>query len=237
MGDKQTDSGAGSEARSAASSADQRAVDAWNQVGIYMETAQETWTRLAKRNFDFWKEVSGSLKNGPVNADTLAANAGRAVSAAMETAQDLWLTAVEPPRREVYAQTLPTAFVYFSKVSADTGGDASGHQETTYDNPDPVHIAVHHQRETLPETAKITISGNPTDPAASAADALAALTDRLRVHREGSARSYLLEVINPGGHLDPGGAGVPELVPGTYVGLVYLTDPPLPLANLRVVVE
>ena len=220
MSDKQTES-----------SGDRRAVDAWNQVGIYMETAQETWTRLAKRNFDFWKEVSGSLKDGPVTADTLAANAGRAMSAAMETAQDLWLTTVEPPRREVYAQTLPTAFVYFSKVTGSTEGGASGAEENKYDNPDPVHIAVHHQREQLDETAKITISGNPTDPSASAADALSALTARLHAHREGTARSYLLEVLNPG---DP---DVKKLVPGTYVGLVYLTDPPLPLANLRVVVE
>ena len=231
MSDKQSDSGTGSGASSAATSADQGAVDAWNQVGIYMETAQETWTRLAKRNFDFWKEVSGSLKDGPVNADTLAANVGRAMSAAMETAQDLWLTTVEPPRREVYAQTLPTAFVYFSKVSADIDGKASGSQENTYDNPDPVHIAVHHQRENLDQTAKITISGNPADPDDSAADALSALTARLRAHREGSARSYLLEVV------DPGDKDAEELVPGTYVGLVYLTDPPLPLANLRVVVE
>ena len=41
--------------KSKAPTADQQAVEsAWDQVGIYMETAQETWTRLAKRNLDLW---------------------------------------------------------------------------------------------------------------------------------------------------------------------------------------
>lgn len=203
------------------SAADQQAVkDAWNQVGEYMETAQQTWTRLAQRNFDFWKGVAGSLRTGPVTADTLAANTARGMSVAMETAQDLWLTAFEPAQREVYAQTLPTAFMYFAK-SPQSGG---------HGNPDPVHISVNHQRETLADAAEITISGNPTDPDASATAALRALELRLRAHREGTGRSYLLEALDFGGEES-------RLIPGTYVGLIYLIGPPLPLANLRVVVE
>lgn len=201
--------------------ADQRAVDdAWNQVGVAMETAQETWTRLANRNFDFWKEVAGTLRSGPVNADTLAANTARAMTVAMDTAQDLWLTTVEPPRREVFAQTLPTAFMYFTKNPEDPD---------TYDNPDPVHIEVHHQLENLAPEAEITISGNPSDPKESPAAAVGALQARLRAHREGHTRSYLLETLNPES-ADP-------LVSGTYVGLVYLKSAGLPLANLRVLVE
>lgn len=210
------------EKKSTTSTADQQAVkDAWNQVGIYMETAQQTWTRLAQRNFDFWKDVAGSLRTGPVTADTLAANTARAMSVAMETAQDLWLTAFEPAQREVYAQTLPTAFMYFTKNPDQSGG---------HDNPDPVHIPVNHQRETLADSAEITISGNPTDPKASASKALRALDLRLRANRDGSARSYLLEALN----FDTAES---KLIAGTYVGLIYLTGPPLPLANLRVVVE
>lgn len=194
--------------------------DAWNRVGVYMETAQATWDRLAKRNFDFWKEVASSVQGGQVTADTLAENTAKAMSVAQETMEDLWLTLVEPPQREVFVQVLPTAFLFFDKVEA---GD-----ETIYTAQDPVHIPVKQQRDDLPATAELTLSGNPSrhvDPT----EAIAALTDRLQVVRVPGSRSYLLETITPP-DADP-------LVPGTYDGLIYLTKPTLPLANLRVVVE
>lgn len=196
--------------------------EAWNRVGVYMENVQSTWDRLAKRNFDFWKDVAGSLKEGPVDADKLAANAARAMTVAQETAEDLWLTMVEPPQREVYVQVLPTAFLFFDKITNAPDG-------VRYTAQDPVHIPVNHQRQDPPARAEITLSGNPTDPAVTSAEAIAALTARLRAHREGRSRSYLLETIEP--------ADGPPLVAGTYDGLIYLTNPTLPLANLRVVVE
>lgn len=196
---------------------------AWNDVGVYMETVQETWNRLANRNFDFWKEVAGSLKAGPVTANTLSTNVARAMSTALETSQDLWLTMVEPPRREVYAQALPTAFLYFERTTVESG-------KSVHDaSPDPIHIPVHHQRTNLEAQAEITISGNPSDSEESARDALDALKERLTARRDGNARSYLLEALKP--------ADAKPLIPGTYVGLIYLLDPPLPLANLRVVVQ
>jgi hypothetical protein len=194
--------------------------EAWNRVGVYMETAQAVWDRLAKRNFDFWKQVAGSVQDGKVTADTLAANTARAMSVTQETMEDLWLTLVEPPQREVFVQVLPTAFLFFDKVEA--GGTVS------YSAQDPVHIPVKQQRDDLPEKAELTLSGNPTRHADATA-AIAALTDRLQVVRVPGARSYLLETITP--------ADVGPLVPGTYDGLIYLTKPTLPLANLRVVVE
>ena len=203
---------------------DQRSVDeAWNRAGIYMENVQATWDRLAKRNFDFWKDVATSLKSGPVDADKLAANSARAMSVAQQTLEDLWLTTVEPPQREVYVQVLPTAFLFFDKIT-DTEGNRR------YAAQDPVHIPVNRQRQgDLPAAAKITLSGNPLDPAASAVDAITALTDRLEAVLEPGARSYLLQTIV---RQDAG-----ALVPGTYDGLVYLIKPTLPLANLRIVVE
>lgn len=194
--------------------------DAWNRVGVYMETAQATWDRLAKRNFDFWKEVAGSLQDGKVTADTFAANTARAMSVAQETMEDLWFTLVEPPQREVFVQVLPTAFLFFDKV--ESGG------EPVYTAQDPVHIPVSQSREGLPDTAELTLSGNPSR-GADAATAIQALTRRLQVRRVPGARSYLLETVTP--------ADVGPLVPGTYDGLIYLTKPTLPLANLRVVVE
>lgn len=205
-------------------SEDRRTVDqAWNRVGVYMETIQETWDRLARRNFDFWKDVASSLKTGPVDADKLAANSARAMTVAQQTMEDLWLTMVEPPQREVYVQVLPTAFLFFDKVT-----DAEGNQR--YTGQDPVHIPVKHQRRgELPVTAEITLSGSPVDPTANAADAIQALTDRLVATRQPGTRSYLLQTIT---HAD-----ARPLVPGTYDGLIYLIRPTLPLANLRVVVE
>lgn len=208
---------------------DQRTVnDAWDRFGTFMQTAQSTWDRLARRNFDFWKDVSGSLKSGPVDADKLAANSARAMAVAQETLQDLWLTLVEPPQREVFVQVLPTAFLFFDKIT-DAGDEDPG-DEPRYAGQDPVHIPVNHERQgELPDAAQITLSGNPSDPAMPAALAIRALTDRLRVVKQPGSRSYLLQTI------DTGVAG--GLVAGTYDGLIYLTNPTLPLANLRIVVE
>lgn len=203
---------------------EQRTVDeAWNRAGVYMENVQATWDRLAKRNFDFWKEVASSLKSGPVDADKLAANSARAVAVAQETLEDLWLTMVEPPQREVYVQVLPTAFLFFDKIT-DTEGIRR------YAGQDPVHIPVNRERQgELPATAKITIRGNPLDPSASAVEAITALTDRLEAVRQPGARSYLLQTVARN--------AAKPLVPGTYEGLIYLIKPPLPLAHLRIVVE
>lgn len=196
--------------------------DAWNRVGIYMETVQATWDRLAKRNFDFWKDVAGSVRDGRVTADTFAANTAKAMTLAQETMEDVWLTLVEPPQREVYVQVLPTAFLFFDKISTDQ-------EEVSYTAQDPVHIPVKQQRDDLPESAELTLNGNPTMPDADPAAAINALTERLQVTRIPGTRTYLLETITP--------AKAGRLVPGTYDGLIYLTKPTLPLANLRIVVE
>lgn len=194
--------------------------DAWNRVGIYMETMQATWDRLAKRNFDLWKEVAGSVRDGRVTADTFAANTAKAMIVAQETMEDVWLTLVEPPQREVYVQVLPTAFLLFDEISTDQG-------DVRYTAQDPVHVPVRQQRDNLPATAELTLSGNPTGSEAGAA-ATAALTARLRVTLMPGTRIYLLETITP--------AKPVPLVPGNYDGLIYLTKPTLPLANLRIVV-
>lgn len=195
---------------------------AWNRVGVYMENAQATWDRLAKRNFGFWKDVAASLQDGPIGADKLAGNTARAMTVAMETMDDLWYSLVEPPQREVYVQVLPTAFLFFDKVEDPQGGHH-------YTGQDPVHIPVTRERDGLPDKAYITLGGSPLDPKADPTAAITALTDRLVAWKEPAARSYLLETLLP----EP----TKDLVPGTYDGLVYLIRPTLPLANLRIVVE
>ncbi len=202
-------------------SADQQAAQAaWDKVGRYMEGLGAVGERVVQRNFTFWKDVAASLQSGPMDADKLAAATGRALVAAQETAEDVWLSLVEPPQNEVYVQILPTAFLFFDHI-------AGSRRHTLLD---PVHIPVNPQRKgDLPASAEIALNGGPGDGSARAAEAVGVLTDRLRTSLIPGTRSYLLETVEQG--------DVPPLVPGTYDGLVYLTKPSLPLANLRVVVD
>lgn len=217
---------AGGKPTDAKATADQQAVGAaWDRVGSYMESAQSIWDRMARRNFDLWKDVSGSLRSGPVTADSLAANSARAMAVAQETMEDLWTSLVDPARREVYVQVLPTAFLFIDRLT-----DPSDADKQRYAAVDPVHIPVDPRRKgDLPATAEIALNGSPLTPGGDPAKAVTALVARLRVTRQGASRNYLLETVT---------AGVPtELIPGTYDGLIYLTEPPFPLANLRIVVE
>jgi hypothetical protein len=204
----------------AASDDQQAAQDAWNRVGRYMEGLGAVGERVVQRNFTFWKDVAASLQSGPMDADKLAAATGRAMVAAQETAEDVWLSLVEPPQSEVYVQVLPTAFLFFDHV-------AGSRRHTLQD---PVHIPVNPRRKgDLPATAEVALNGSPTDGSVDTAEAVRVLVDRLRTSLIPGARAYLLETVEQG--------EVPPLVPGTYDGLVYLTKPSLPLANLRVIVD
>jgi hypothetical protein len=198
---------------------DEAARAAWDRVGRYMEGLGAVGERLVQRNFTFWKDVSASLQSGPMDADKLAATTARAMVATQETVEDIWMSLVEPPQSEVYVQVLPTAFLFFDQIG--------GNRHTLQD---PVHIPVNPQRKgDLPVSAQIALNGSPTDASVDAADAVRVLTERLRTSLVTGARSYLLETVQQG--------EVPPLVPGTYDGLVYLIEPSLPLANLRIIVD
>lgn len=198
-------------------------VAAWNQVGVALETMQTTWTRLADRNFGLWKDIAASMQDGPITASKLAGNAARAMTTAIETATDLWASAVELPQRQIYAQQLPTAFLFFQAVPDENG-------KHHYAGQDPIHLPVSRERKDPPAEAMFTLSGTTAEQDTPLDDALNALRAHLVIRLKPGVREYLLETVR----LDQD----PALVPGDYEGVIYLPGSTiLPLANLRVVVE
>ena len=99
----------------------------------------------------------------------------------------------------------------------------------------------------LPEAAG---AGSPPEAAepgtsleghvATSEDGVTRLLECIVARREGTSPVYVVETLNRrivGGGVDPDAAVYEGLVPGVYDGIVYLIDPPLALANLRILVE
>jgi hypothetical protein len=162
-----------------------------------------------RRNMVLWSDVSRHLRSDRYTADEMAADAARALAVAVDNATDIWSILARIPEREQVAAGLPTAFLYFAR--RDRGA-------TTHIPPEPVLLPCPSQTaDDLPDRAQISLNG----PSPEGVQALqACLVARLQV-----PRTYLLEPHD-----------VKRLVPGVYDGLVFLTDPPHPLANLRVIV-
>lgn len=207
---------------------------AWDRIGQYLQNAGTLGERVIARNLDLWSSVRSHLGSGSYTADAMAADLAKAMVAAQENLEDAWSVVIRPPERERYVQALPTAFLFFNR------GDASTHTLL-----DPVYIPVplSDDRE-LPATAEIALDGTSSeqvDPAAvSPGDSSSAedrssrkgvemLLKRLTARLDGRRR-YRLESVGVGEE-------AANLVAGVYDGLVYLKDPALPLANVRVVVE
>ncbi|MDN5804254.1 MAG: hypothetical protein L0H26_06675 [Microlunatus sp.] len=227
---------------------DEQAIQAaWDRVGRYMQGMGSVGQRMVQRNLTLWTDVAASLSSGPVDANKLAGSAARAIVAAQETAEDLWTSLAEPPQSQTYVQVLPTAFLFFRHVSSE-GSHVTSERTNDYTLLDPVHIPVTLDRHRdLPDRARIALngtrfpiapagptradsgSGKPQESDGSAATAADAIVQRLHATLEAGRRSYLLETVTQG--------SPPLLVPGVYDGLVYLPNPPLPLANLRVIVD
>lgn len=75
---------------------------------------------------------------------------------------------------------------------------------------------------------------------ATSEDGVTRLLECIVARREGTSPVYVVETLNRrivGGGVDPDAAVYEGLVPGVYDGIVYLIDPPLALANLRILVE
>lgn len=207
-----------------AESAERDQTMAWNRVGEFLETSGNLGGRIWRRSFNVWGEVANHLSTGRYRADDMAADTARVMVMWQENLEDAWTLMTRPPQRQRYVGTLPTAFLFFDR--AENGA--------THTLLDPVFIPVPVAEDhDLPPTAEIALDGTSSesivDPEKSSAMAVNALLKRL-VARKDARDRYVLETIKPG-------EDVPELIGGVYDGLVYLKDPPLPLANVRVVVE
>lgn len=208
---------------------------AWDRIGQYLQNTGTLGQRMVARNLDLWGSVRAHLAQGPYTADAMAADVAKAMVALQENVEDAWAVLATPPERERYVQALPTAFLFFDREDS-----------TTHTLLDPVYIPVPvNDDHDLPPTAEIALDGTASEKVApagtgspgEATDAEAdpsgrgvlALVKRLTARLDGRRR-YRLETVGVGDEAD-------DLVAGVYDGLVYLKDPALPLANVRIVVE
>jgi hypothetical protein len=185
---------------------------AWDRVGRFFEDMGSVTQDVFRRNLELWRTVAGNMREDRYTADAMANDAARAMTTAIDNLDDVWTFWTRSPEREQVAGSLPTAVLYFPS----TGEQLEG---ATHSPPAPVRIAVPFKDdEQLPDQAEIALGGATQADAAKVRGVLAA--------RRGRGPSYLLEPYNVG-----------KLVPGVYDGVVYLTQPFRPLANLRVVVQ
>jgi hypothetical protein len=182
---------------------------AWDRVGQLLGDMGAVTQSIWRRNMVLWTDVSRHLRSDRYTPDEMAADAARALAVAVDNATDIWSLLARIPEREQVAAGLPTAFLYFAR--RDRGA-------TTHIPPEPVLLrSPSREADDLPDRAQINLNG----PSRDGVRALqACLVARLQ-----APRTYLLEPHD-----------VKRLVPGVYDGLVFLTDPPHPLANLRVIV-
>jgi hypothetical protein len=182
---------------------------AWDRVGQLLGDMGAVTQTIWRRNMVLWSDVSRHLRSDRYTPEEMAADAARALAVAVDNATDVWSLVARMPEREQVAAGLPTAFLFFTR--RDQGA-------TTHIPPEPVLLrAPSGEADDLPDRARISLSGPDRD-------GVQALETCLAVRLQ-APRTYLLEPH-----------GVKRLVPGVYDGLVYLTDPPRPLADLRVIV-
>jgi hypothetical protein len=214
------------EGRDQSGSGAARAADMWDRVGQYLQGSGLVGQRIADRNLRMWNQVSAHLRSGKYTSDMLLGDAASAANLAMVNTADIWSALTRPPERERVAVPMPSAFLFFDRL------DANSHVLV---DPTLVRVSLPEEQQ-LPKEAAIVLSGGPPvqrvpeepgsgkpplDPAEKLRGYLVALLTGPGVYR--------IDVISR----EP----VVELVPGAYDGLVYITDPPYALANLRVVVE
>jgi hypothetical protein len=191
----------------------------WDRVGQFLQNGSVVGERMATRNLALWNEVSQHLRDGTYSADEMATDAVSALNVAAVNLSDLWSAVTRPPERERVAVPVPTAFLFF---------DRRDDESHVLLDPTVIRVAVP-EGQKLPPHASIALSGGPATPPDSKEPGPAEVLRRRLVATLAEPGVYRLDVISPEPQV--------ELAPGAYDGLVYITDPPFPLADLRVVVE
>jgi hypothetical protein len=199
---------------------------AWDRVGQFLQNTGTMGERIWRRCLNVWGNVADHMGSGRYSADAMAADTASAMVAIQKSLEDVWTTMARPPERQRYVDTLPTAFLFF---------DRPKEKEDVHTLLDPVIIPVApNDDRQLPATALIALNGTSSesekDPDKTSERGVDALLSRLTVRLDDNRR-YVLETVELAGKSASG------LVAGVYDGLVYLKDPPLALANVRVIVE
>lgn len=211
---------------------------AWDRVGRFLQQTGSKGSDIAARNLKLWASISANLKkDDKYTADDMADDLAKSMTTAMNNLSDIWLMLTSQPRQNRLAQSLPTAFLLFDRT------EPQRHRLL-----EPVRIEVDFDLggRKLPPRAKIALNGTATartpkdaepENSAKGVDGLqACLVARL----DDLSSAYFVETVNY--NVDAGARNAQSgdrqgLVPGVYDGIVYLVDPPLALANLRILVE
>lgn len=204
----------------------------WDRIGRLMEQAAASSAELSKKNVALWGQVSSHLRAEKYTADAMADDSAKMMAAAMDNMATIWSLWTTPTRQNNVASVMPTAFLLFDRTGP-----------VQHRLLDPVRIEVPPdvaRGRTLPDTAKIALNGTASVPSGqqvlpgdrTSAEGVGKLLKCIIARRDSPAPVYLLETLNYEISKDD-----PGLVPGVYDGLLYLIDPPLPLANIRILVE
>ena len=206
---------------------------AWDRVGRFLQQSGSKASQMADRNLKLWTSVSSHLKKDEkYTADDMADDVAKSMTTAMNNMSDIWTMLTSEPRQSQVAHPLSTAFLLFRWTGP-----------LRYQLHEPVRIEVDAdlRGRVLPLTAKIALNGTgtPTGQADTYAIGVAGLRKCIVARRVGGSPAYVVETVNyniVGGAADAAPEKYP-LVPGVYDGIVYLTDPTMALANIRILVE
>jgi hypothetical protein len=189
--------------------------ESWDRVGRFFEDMARVGEVVVSRNLKMWSTVSQNLRRRDrYGADEMARDAAVVIGTVLDNVDDIWTSVTRPPEREDVAVALPTVFLYYALKPRPKGG------EPAFALTDPAWIRVPAiDLDGLADAAEIHLDGRE--------DGCEALRARLKATKV-PRRGYKIEDIDPPGT---------ELQPGFYEGIVYVTNPALPLASLQIVVQ
>jgi len=234
----------------------------WDRVGRFMQQSGSTSSDIADRNLKLWSSVSGHLKNGRCTADEMADDIALSISTAMDNLTDVWSTLTNAPAQNALAQAVPTAFLLFDWAGTSRHRLLEpvrievGPLQSRRTLPERARIELNGTRAALSDEEQEAERRGVT--VASSEEGMRRLRERIVAYRDEQSSAYIVADVSrivetpTRGKLDtqpvdtqPSEAGVKSdswfveeaLVPGVYDGIVYLTDPPVLLADIRIVVE
>ena len=218
---------------------------AWDRVGRFLQQSGSKASQMADRNLKLWPSVSSHLKkDGKYTADDMADDVAKSMTTAMNNMSDIWTMLTREPRQSQVAHPLPTAFLLFRWTGP-----------LRYQLHEPVRIDVDFdlKGKVLPPRAKIALTGTrtpasqaeqdeaqPAGKVATSTDGVTRLQNCVVARRASGSPAYVVETVNyhiVGGAVDAEPGLFDGLVPGVYDGIVYLTDPTMALASIRILVE
>lgn len=239
---------------------------AWDRVGRFLEDTGSTASDIARRNLDLWSSISQRLRKADsYKADNLAGDLAGSLVTAMDNLDDIVSLVSRSRIIDGQGVHMPTVLFFFESVgnNSHTLPQATAIQVNagfrSMDLPGEARVEISAR---FPLAGDLG-SDRPDLLHAGAAR----LRESIRAFRSDDGSSYVLQAINrqppdnrppaiifeaarageDGSHPDDvaGTARSPEdgeqitdgLVPGVYDGLVFLTNPTIALADLRIVVE